>query len=526
MIAVVALDGLDPDALALLAAGGNLPALSGLAIAGARGRLRSAFPPVSVPAWSTFLTGVEPGRHGLFDFTRLEGGRVRFQNGDDRAVPTLLELADAAGRRVASLGVPTTWPAPRLVHGVVLSGFDSPFAGRPDARATHPVGYWRGLRREGIELAPALVAEGRKGPGWHARAARVIAESIERRTALALRVLRDGPWDLFAVHYQAADTAGHHFWRYFDRRSERHAPDDERARVIPEVYRALDRAVARIRDALPRDALVIVVSDHGMGAASRRVVYLNRWLEERGYLVRRNAPAARPAALLRAAAVRLLPRSVQARLFRLLAGQAAALESAVRLGELDLERSAAFSEESSTLPGVWILDPRRGEEILRALRGFESVRRVHRREDVYRGPARGRAPDLLLELYHGLARTPPGYRGPSVRVLADAELDGERGSAMNGEHRPEGVLLAAGPGVGAGTELHGAYLGDLAPTLLAALEVPIPSWMDGRPLAGFPGAARWTEDVPAAPRPGPAAAYSPVQEALLAARLRALGYLG
>jgi predicted AlkP superfamily phosphohydrolase/phosphomutase len=525
MIAVFALDGLDPDTLAAVQEGGRLPALSALGEAGVRGRLRSAFPPVSVPAWSTFLSGVEPGRHGLFDFTRLERGRVRFQSGDDRAVPTLLELLDVAGRRAACLGVPTTWPAPRLAHGVVLSGFDSPFAGRPDARATHPTAYWRALRREGIELAPALVAEGRKGPGWHARAASVIARAIELRTALALRVLRDGPWDLFVVHYQAADTAGHHFSRYFDPRSERHCPDDALGRVIPEVYAGLDRAVARLSQALPRDALRVVVSDHGMGPASRRVVHLNRWLEENGFLVRRSAPAAQPAALLRSAALRLLPRGLQARLFRLLAGRAAALESAVRLGEIDFARSAAFSEESSTLPGIWILEPRRGDEVLRALRGFASVRRVHRREDVYRGPERGRAPDLLLELHDGLARTPSGYRGPSLRVLADGELDGERGAAMNGEHRPEGVLLAAGPGVAAGTELHGAWLGDLAPTLLCSLGVAIPSWMDGRPLAGFPGVARWTEDVPAA-RPGGVSAYSPAQEAQLAARLQALGYLG
>lgn len=525
MIAVLALDGLDPDALEALRTEGRLPALSGLARAGVRGRLRSCFPPVSVPAWSTFLSGVEPGRHGLLDFTRLEGGRVRFQSGADRAVPTLLDLLDRAGRRVASLGVPTTWPAPRLAHGAVLSGFDSPFAGRPDARATHPASYWRALRREGVELAPALVEEGRKGPSWHERAARTIGEGIERRTALALRVLRDGPWDLFVVHYQAADTAGHHFWRYFDPRSPRHGRDDARARVIPDVYAALDRAVARICDALPAGAVRVVLSDHGMGSASRRVVHLNRWLEERGYLVRRSARSARPAALARAAALRLLPRGLQARLFRLLAGRAAALESAVRLAEIDFERSAAFSEESSTLPGVWILDPRRGGEIARALRAMASVRRVHRREDVYRGPERGRAPDLLLELRDGLVRTPPGYSGPAVRELDDAELDGERGAAMNGEHRPEGVLLAAGPGVAAGAEVHGAWLGDLAPTLLAALDVAIPSWMHGRPLAGFPGVARWTEELPAT-RPATAVAYSPAQEARLAARLRALGYLG
>lgn len=536
MILVLGLDALDPDLIRRFEA--RMPTLSGLRSTGWSGRLRSTFPPVSVPAWSTFLTGVGPGRHGLFDFTRLDGRRLRFQNGADRAVPTLLEIADRAGLRVCALGVPTTYPVPRLVRGAVMAGFDSPFSGRPDARALAPSGLWERVHREGLDLRPITIPEGRKRAAWHRRAAAGILAAIDRRTEQALRLLREGPWDLFLVHYQAADTAGHHFMRYLDPESPRYdASKPDRARVIPEVYAALDRSLDRLLAAADPSG-VAVLSDHGMGPASDRVCHLNRWLEDQGFLVRRPGSGRRTlgarldwAGALRSAAIRHLPPTLQAALFRLLReGPAARLEGIARLGTIDLDRSAAFSEESSTLPGIWVLDPIRLEDVLVRLRRWDAVVRVYRREDLYRGPLRRRAPDLLLELRHQAVRTPPGYRGPAVRRLVGRELDGERGAGLNGVHRPDGVLVLSGSAFPGSGRLDGAWIGDLAPTLLGVLGVPAPACMEGRRLVvgAAPPCGASVEprgEAPAVREPGPPA-MSAAEAARLERRLRALGYLG
>ncbi len=528
MIAVLGLDGLDPDWVERFAAEGRLPNLTALRREGLSGRLRSSFPPVSLPAWSTFLTGVGPGHHGLFDFTRLVGGRIQFQNSADRGVPTLLELLDAAGRRCCSLGVPTTYPVPPLRRGAVLAGFDSPFAGRPDPRAMHPAELWRRLSAEGLDLRLTTLPEGRKRRGWHARAAREIGASISRRTEQAIRVMKEADWDLLLVHFQASDTAGHHFMRYVDDASERYDPTHpERARVLPDVYAALDDAVGKIFDACPGLSLRLVLSDHGMGSASRSVIHLNRWLEQEGFLVRRTGLRRRAVRAVRDAAVRHLPRELQARLFRALRdGLAASLESSFRLGDVDLERSVAFSEESSTLPGIWLLDPTARDALLRRLRAWDGVVRAWRREDRYRGPLRRRAPHILLELRHSSVKTPPGYRGAPIRPLGDAELDGERGTGLNGVHRPEGVLLAAGVEVEGPDALHDAWIGDLAPSLLAALDVSIPGWMEGRALAELPGVPRLSDSPTPLMGPRPDGGLSPAQAARVERRLRALGYLG
>ena len=62
------LDGLDPNLTEKLMAQGKLPNLSRIKEQGCYSRLRTTFPALSPVAWSTFATGVNPGKHNIFDF--------------------------------------------------------------------------------------------------------------------------------------------------------------------------------------------------------------------------------------------------------------------------------------------------------------------------------------------------------------------------------------------------------------------------------------------------------------------------
>lgn len=62
------LDGLDPAVTEKLLAEGKLPNLARLRESGSYSRLRTTYPPLSPVAWSTFATGVNPGKHNIFDF--------------------------------------------------------------------------------------------------------------------------------------------------------------------------------------------------------------------------------------------------------------------------------------------------------------------------------------------------------------------------------------------------------------------------------------------------------------------------
>ncbi len=65
---VVGLDGQDPNLTERFLAEGKLPNFAKLAESGCFHRLRTTFPSVSPVAWSSFSTGVQPGKHNIFDF--------------------------------------------------------------------------------------------------------------------------------------------------------------------------------------------------------------------------------------------------------------------------------------------------------------------------------------------------------------------------------------------------------------------------------------------------------------------------
>jgi len=554
VIAIIGLDGATWDLAGPFCEAGDMPVLAGLRRRGAHGVLRSTMPPVTFPAWSSFMTGTNPGKHGIFDFTRRVPGtyEVAFVGSRDRRVPTIWRLLSDAGRRVAVIGVPTTYP-PEPVNGIMVGGFDSPVATGIDGSFVHPRELYAEMTRAVGPYAITDFQELTIGPGWHADALPKILAAVDRKRDLARWVLGRERWDCFMMLFGEADTTSHHFWMFADPSSPRF--DAEGARrfggALREVYRRLDAALGAIVDELPADATVLVASDHGFGGAGTSVLHLNRWLAEQGWLAfraGRRELGARVARGVRRAALALLPRGVQERLVRR-GGRALArrLESWSRFGAIDMARTRAFSEELNYAPSIWLnvrgRDPDgtiapgaeydRAVEALRAAllgwrhpeSGAPIVARVHRRDELYRGPLVDHAPDLVLELalddgysYPCLPTTPGEPR--SVRRLAAHEHVAGKGGGMNGSHRPQGLWALAGPGIGATTASEAAIV-DVAPSVLHLAGLEVPAWMDGRLLPGIAGTPRIADD---------ALALTDVtddqdHEAELRRRLQALGYL-
>jgi predicted AlkP superfamily phosphohydrolase/phosphomutase len=159
-------------------------------------------------------------------------------------------------------------------------------------------------------------------------------------------------------------------------------------------------------------------------------------------------------------------------------------------------------------------DPRTGERI---------VDQVYLREEVYQGPYTHWAPDVLF-----IARN-YAYLGRELlgaRAVVETSMNW-----ANGFHRPNGIFLARGRGFRAGLHLEGARILDIAPTILYRMGLPVPAYMDGRPLQ-----EAMTEDYASA-HPlereevslevltGAAETYSDEENAEIEARLRGLGYM-
>jgi len=552
-VLVLALDGATFDVIEPLAKAGRLPNLTRWMERGRHAPLPSTTPPVTFPAWSSFMTGLEPGDHGIFDFTqKVEGAyRIRFVNASDRSAPSIFDAVSQAGGRVLVLGMPATYPPPPSdeLAGLLVCGFDAPVSTRTDGRsASDPTLYEAVAAEAGPWMRPDL-DESARASDFHERAVDTLLARIDRKTRFALAALRRmraegrAP-DLLTIVFSESDTVGHHYWRDHDDASPRHDPaaNDARRGAIAAVYERLDAACGELRAAFGEDALCLVVSDHGMGSAASEVVHVNAYLAERGLLSRQGGSALDAwAKRARDLALRVLPARLAQAIFRGARGAAARIESAARFGGIDWSKTRAFSEEANTQPGVWLNVAGREARGCVAASDYERVRddvidalldwklpsgepvvaRARRREDVYYGPFADRAPDVLVELAkpggHGLSLVPTPWdavaRGAgSITRLEGEALGGGRGRGMNGTHRANGIFIADGPGVTDGPRSDPASmpwpstLSQVAATIAGGVGI---EWKPG---ATTPGAARRTE-------------YTEEEDAMVAERLRALGYL-
>lgn len=518
---LIGLDGAEPSLMTEWMNEGRLPHLAALRDRGCFGPLRSTCPPVTFPAWTTCVTGVNPGKHGIIDFTEMLPGQyaLRFVNASHRRAPALWNILSEAGRRVGVLGVPGTYP-PEPVNGFMVSGFDSPVATTVGPSMVYPASLFPEVKQWRF----ADFQESRIGPGWHDRAAPALLRAIADKEAIACRMLAREPWDFFMVVFGESDTAGHHFWLFHDPRSPRHRPGH--AHVLRNVYERLDTAVGALTAAAGDETRVAVVSDHGFGGAGDGVIHLNNWLAENGYLQFTDSPTP----WMKRLALAALPAQWQGALFRRFPHLAGRAESQSRFGGIDWVNTSAWSEELNYFPSIRInlqgrepqgrVRPQDYTELVRTLcvqlETWHPIAHAWPRDTVYHGACVDKAPDIILEaaLENGYAHACLRSRGgPSFRRLRPDEHLGGKERGMNGVHRPMGVIFLSQP-----ANINGSGLEDIAPTVLAALGVSAPP-MDGRAL--------WDTEKPSAGSSwngGTTNPYTAEEEALLERRLRGLGY--
>jgi predicted AlkP superfamily phosphohydrolase/phosphomutase len=537
---------------------GLCPTLARLMAEGAHAPLNSTTPPMTLPSWSSFLTGCEPGQHGIFDFTHRVPGtyRLALTNATHRRVPTFNRVLSDRGFRTASVAFPTTYP-PEPIDGVVISGFDSPVATSIDGRFCHPQSLFREIEQRFGGMAFADFQEMEIGEGWHAEALAALLKEIPRKEAIAAWLLEQERWEVFGLLFGESDTVSHHFWMFHDPDSPRYRDVPALRGAIRQVYQALDAALGRlIEKAQPE--FVCVASDHGFGGAGDKVLYLNRFLEQHGWLSYKRDPHAPQGEGIRtgsgwmdrakARALRHLPTKAQQQLVRALPNAVlSAVESSARYGDIDFSKTRAFSDEmnyAATIhlnvagrDGSGIVQDRKAAiQELRALLlswevdGQQVVQSVREREDLYSGQAVELSPDLVLELnwadgytYTLLpsARVPAGQ---TWRRIAPSEHAGGKGMGMNGTHRQHGLLVLWGQGVRAGVQVQ-ANMADCLPTLFSLMGHPLPEWWDGRVLREALDNVQPRYKEGAAPPVGPSAPTSGQDAVEIERRLHSLGYL-
>jgi len=507
---------------------------------------------MTFPAWSTFLTGTNPGKHGIFDFTEHLPDRmgVRFINSSRRKYPTFLKLLSDAGCRVGSIGIPTTYP-PESLNGFQISGFDTPLPSKADSSYVKPPELAELLQQRLGGYSFGDFNESNIDDEWHERVLRQLREGIERKIEVAKLLIDEYDPELLTVHVGETDTVGHHFWALCDPDSPRYigASTPEISDAIHQVYRWADNLVGTLLEKSNPD-LILIVSDHGMGGTSDRILYLNRYLEQMKFLkFNGNTRVSGFMEPLKKYGMKWLPYRWQQQVFRFAGGKLASnIESMQRFSGINWQETSAYSEELNYYPSIWLniqgrdplgsliaSDIAKVTDLLRdALLAWRDpadnnpvVKAIHSRESLYHGSEIKFAPDLILELNrpdgfdYALGKSLSPHGSNPWRRLQPDEYLGYKGATMNGSHRQYGTLIINGTNLATDLAILDPSLEDIAPTLLDCLNLAKPDWMDGKSLL-----SERQSETSAPPNVQSEISYSELQQESIRKNLSSLGYLG
>jgi len=507
-VLVIGIDGAPPDLVFKWAEEGCLPNIKKLMGSGSYGRLRSTIPPHSGPAWTSFMTGVNPGKHGIYDFYRF---RQDSRNVDgievvttaDRKKKTLWRILSEHGKKVGVINVPQTYPVER-VNGFIVSGFLTP---GEHVEFTYP----KELKKEllsrfnySINLSDAVYNDAENKDMF----IREVLEITDKRWRTTKYLMIKYDWDFFMTVFTESDRIQHFFWKYMDRNHPAYEENERYGNFIKDYYKTLDKYIGDIVKTAGEDTITIIMSDHGQ-TGNYKTFNVNDFLIQIGMLKLKKSKNVKTAFIsregIRDLILRLGLENIKNRLPQKLKDTVKRrLPSKLnRISNCDWSGTKAFSfgfgggifinlkdrqpygivtaEEYDTIVELIknelknVHDPENGTPI---------VEKIYRKEELYSGPYLSDAPDLVFVLKNGY--TPSTYiQGTTFSTVK---------YGRSGNHSPYGIIICSGPGI-SHAQIE-ARIVDIAPTILHMFGLPVPRYMDGRVLTEiFQQDSEFTRDV-------------------------------
>ena len=486
---LVGLDGVCRDVLDPLLEADRLPALAALFEDGIVDGLESQIPPWTPSAWPSLYTGVNPGKHGAFDFLAFEGYDWGVVNRTHVREHALWELLDRRDVSSVVVNVPVTHP-PREFDGALVPGYIG-----PESPTCHPEGVLETLEAELGEYhvyAPDGV-EGDEQIEWYRRLVNSRGEAFRYLAA-------DVDPTFGFLQFQQTDTVFH----------ER--PEDDAA--VRAVFEAVDDQLAETLEACDPDR-VIVASDHGIGPYTNDEFRVNDYLAEQDYLTTTSGDGGMPSwtTIDRGGEDEASDPSLTSRAVALASTLGFSSQRAARLLDrlglkefvlryvstetaragserVDFPQSAAYMRSRTEL-GVRINKAGRDPDGVVSPAEFQSVR-----NDLITTLMAAETPDGD-PVFDDVAPAEEFFEGPYTQEAVDivtvpAEFDRLVSASIRGStfgdppdewnHKQTGLIAMAGDGVDTDASLAGAHLFDVAPTVLSSLGVPPAERMDGEPL--------------------------------------------
>jgi len=551
-IFVIGLDGATFDLILPWIRKGSLSSLSYMMENGVYGELRSTIPILTPAAWSSFMTGKNPGKHGVVGFFAREKDSyvVKVVNSTHRSAKEIWTILSENGKKVGIVNVPLTYP-PKSVNGFMITGMMTP---PKSDNFTYPQ-----LLKEEVEnitggdtLDPLFTYLEKEEVFINE-----VFDSTEKLAEISLHLNEKKEPDLFMVVFNGTDYIQHKFWKYIDpKHPEYKAEKSAKYRyMFLEYYQKIDEILGKFLKMADERTTVIVMSDHGAGPL-HKYIHINSWLMQAGLLKLKKRLITRLKCFLYKIGIN--PEKIFNALFSMFPAnfriktnrtdkklRSISNNFFISFSDVNWSKTKIYSIGSGLCVNLkgrepsGIVSP--GQEYeslreqissrLRRLKDPETdefvIEKVYKKEEIYNGPRIDILPDIVLI-------PKPGYMiFDEYEFAADSVIT--QAKAVSATHKLNGILLMSGAGIKKGKALQDVSIMDVAPTILHLLGLPIPREMDGRVLEEVLASSflrlnpvKYIEEAMDSARfltTKRDEKYSDEDEEKIKSRLRALGYI-
>lgn len=510
---------------------GTLPNIRSLLARGLVGKTMSLDGLYEGATWPSFYTGLNPAQHGFHSLKQLKPGTYEFCRrypGDFIRREPFWNYLSAAGLRIAILDIPLSGISKGL-NGIQMVEWGS-HDGVYGFRTWPPRLKLEVLTRFGRHpLRISCDSYGRTARDFYSFKNKLI-KGVQRKAELTIHYLKRGNWSFFAQVFSESHCVGHQCWHLHDPRHPNHDPEiaDYTGDAIRDVYKAIDGAIGKILEHATSDTIIFFLASHSIAHNIGGNFLLSEILERLNLAKKgRNGIAAKktqsPVKNIYAFFGRgwqKIPTTIKTPLKPAVLFLHNLIMHRVRsedflllppsISNIDLKNSKCFPLlNGNPVSGIRInLSGREPNGLIKPgaeLNGFcdeitkdllsivdwetaqPVVKSVKKTCKLYHGEYIDHLPDLLIEWNDEILLGSLGIsdgKGSRLRMVSEkiGVVEGANTYCRTGEHRPEGLLIAVGPGIKAGRIERTVSILDFAPTFSDIFGVKIP-YVDGNPIS-------------------------------------------
>jgi len=475
-IIVIGLDGATWDLLIPLINNGDLPNIERLVNIGVKGTLISTLPPITGPAWASFSTGRNPGKHGIFDFYYLKDGKLYVHKSRDIKSPPIYETLSQSNIRSVIIGFPLSYPPSKSFKGIMISDFLYPH------KSIYPHSKIKYINEYKIT------------PDFSKKGINFFEDMIKTNTLqfnTVKKLFSKEEWQFFFYLFRETDTICHIFWREVFK--------EEMNETAKKIFKNADDMIGWIISKMQQNDILFIISDHGFGK-NYGVFYLNSFLKKIGLLKTKLTLDYRISIknILKRGRTIDLPKSpiilrflrwtlnieIIKKIFSIINLQVPFIMTKIRYTlkllnipfyteVIDFEKSLAYMPTPETF-GIFIKDNNilkdRLIKILKSMRfnNKKVFKEIFTKEEIYNGLYSDFGPDILFLPNNILVN-------PKISPLILME-------DPNAFHKMDGIFIAYGNDFEQGLKLENISIYDLYPTILHLFNLEIPIDTDGHVL--------------------------------------------